>query len=156
MADEDHDDHWDDRKGDWSVPTTSWLTITEEPNEDEESEVEQESSQVTHFSSQTTQQSSSSSSQGTADFGINWNRPFRPHPRHQPDDYPNWQHRPLLNKALHNAYPFVNSSVPALNIDDPTHRAKNRQNYNASTQPVGNDTQMFWPVFQDEQEDQEE
>ena len=48
VLDEDHDD-WDDWKGDWSVPTTSWITITEEPNEDEESEVEQESSQVMHF-----------------------------------------------------------------------------------------------------------
>ena len=33
VADKDHDD-WEDWKGDWSVPTTSWFTITEEPNED--------------------------------------------------------------------------------------------------------------------------
>ena len=34
VADEDNDD-WQEWKGDWSVPTTSWFTIAEEPNEDE-------------------------------------------------------------------------------------------------------------------------
>ena len=109
-----HDDHYDDWKGEWSVPTTSWSThhygrtkwrrkwsgagifasysflITDDTTVIIQIHKAQMISGLIGSAILTSSQTSI---------------------RHKPDDSLNWQHRPLLNKTLHNACPFATSSV---------------------------------------------